>query len=1274
MARMSLDTAIRLSAEVRGGANITKVQRSLQDLAKGSQTTAREMGTLRSATFQYARANDSTIAGIRNSITAFRGLQEQAKIGSREFTRYGTEIQRLEGKLRGLDGTAQKAGASLGRNLAAGLAAAGIGRMLQGITAQAGKFDAELRKAAAIEGGAGSFGVLRKEIEAVAAAAAGTPTEVAALATALSRAGFSAKETTEALRGIVLGAEATSVTFEEMGSIAADNLRAFGLQTNETARVVDVLTQTAGKSNQTVLDLGESMKYAAPIAKNLGVPLEDLAAVMGLLANNGIRGSDAGTALRTGLTRLQIAAGGADSEIADLTRGNVQLTKAMATLGSEILGTDGKLRPLDQVLNGLRKSLSGLSATDQAILTKALFGTEAGSKFQALLNSSEGQIRQMFAAIRDSGGVAEETQKKMQGFEYSVKVLGGNVEYLTNQIGGMIGMALKPLIDGLNTAIGAAQNLPGPIKAIGAAAAAAAVTTLGLVVAVAALKSGLALLGVGSVVTAVQGLTVAAVGAKISMMALNAVLLINPWFALAAGIGAATFALAGYQTQSQRTGASARSGGAVDMASARNQLSSMGQEISLLELQREKAKPGRDRGGIDQQLNRLRSLQKQLSNDVAAGARAEPVAAPVLPPPPGGAGDGGAGAAAAVDGGAGGGGAKAKPESIGAQVAKALAQALDLTPAQAAGVVGNLMRESGLNPRVNEGGAVGAPRGVGSYGLAQWTGSRQKDLIRFAGGAAGAGDMQTQLRFMVSELMGPESKALASLRKTTTPEDAAVVFDRDYERSGIKALPERKANARRVYSEISGSGPGAGLDDFAGQLKTQAQAAETMREQQQSAKDLLATEGNRLQLLQIADPLQKQVAESMVKQLTIMEEYGKRLVQSKSEEETKTLQQAQQNALKANSLELDRELKALGEDAMKPLQDAVQEYGNRLAYEREYGGLLKTGINPELAKQYIEIDRIAEASRASLELQIENTEEMLAQTAADSELRKGLEERIRRQRELLGLVPEKAAEAKDNAKETNAAQDRREKDQAAAEQLKDLYKGINSTIEEGIIGSMQAGIESLIDGTKRLDESLKEILAGVIKDISNQLIRFAVTTGLNAVLGGIGGGGGGGDGGGPSTPVKGPGEVFSSPDFLKYSSFAGGGYTGSSPRAGGIDGQGGFPAILHPQETVIDHARMMPVPYQASPAAAAASELTVPYQSSGQALSVPFLKAGGDASGDGMAASIDVKFETVRIGNMDVVTREEAQRIGQESAQRGAELASKRYRNNPSARRRDGIR
>jgi hypothetical protein len=139
-------------------------------------------------------------------------------------------------------------------------------------------------------------------------------------------------------------------------------------------------------------------------------------------------------------------------------------------------------------------------------------------------------------------------------------------------------------------------------------------------------------------------------------------------------------------------------------------------------------------------------------------------------------------------------------------------------------------------------------------------------------------------------------------------------------------------------------------------------------------------------------------------------------------------------------------------------------------------------------------------------------------------------------------------------------------------------------------------------------------------------------------------------------------------------SFAGGGYTGNAPRAGGIDGQGGFPAILHPQETVIDHARTMAVPYQRSAAAAAPPAMEVPYQRSGPTMAVPFQKAAGGAAGDGsMNAAIDVKFETVSIGGVDYVTRDEAEQIGRQSAQRGAELAHKRYRNSPSARRAVGM-
>lgn len=133
----------------------------------------------------------------------------------------------------------------------------------------------------------------------------------------------------------------------------------------------------------------------------------------------------------------------------------------------------------------------------------------------------------------------------------------------------------------------------------------------------------------------------------------------------------------------------------------------------------------------------------------------------------------------------------------GTQLAKALQRDLGLTAAQASGVVGNLMRESGLRSDVEEAG------GGGGYGLAQWTGGRRDQLEAFARQrGASPGDFETQYQFLLHELRGSESGALASLRRTSTPEEAAQVFDRDFERSGVKAMSERTANARAVYERL----------------------------------------------------------------------------------------------------------------------------------------------------------------------------------------------------------------------------------------------------------------------------------------------------------------------------------------------------------------------------------------------------------------------------------------------------------------------------------------
>jgi tape measure domain-containing protein len=220
MARMSMETAIRLSAEVKGANNIIKVQRSLQDLAKGSKTTARDMQTLRSATFQYARANDGTIAGIRNSITAFRGLQEQAKIGSREFQRYGSEIQKLEGKLRGLDGTASQTNARFtGMAAAAGrliAAYAGI-ESVRFVFGKAAELQSQTRSLEVLTGSADRAKQIVEELQKLGAVTPFTSTELIDTAKRLQAFGVETERVVDITKRL---ADVSGATGAELAGLA----------------------------------------------------------------------------------------------------------------------------------------------------------------------------------------------------------------------------------------------------------------------------------------------------------------------------------------------------------------------------------------------------------------------------------------------------------------------------------------------------------------------------------------------------------------------------------------------------------------------------------------------------------------------------------------------------------------------------------------------------------------------------------------------------------------------------------------------------------------------------------------------------------------------------------------------------------------------------------------------------------------------------------------------------------------------------------------------
>ena len=498
---LNLDTTFRLKAKVEGAKSVDNFKKQLKGLDTSSKMSKVQLGKMNIEINRMARAAGNTTRGLRQHIKALTLLRDRTEIGGKAYKRLGGQIDNLKRKLKGLDGQA----VSTGNRLASLLATVGVGRAIRGVVRGASTYEEEVKKTAAIEGG-GNFAQIDESIRATAQVAAGTPQEVAELATVLARAGFDADQISGSLNGIVLGAEATGVAFADVGSIVSNNLNAFNLGVEDTNALVDILVATANSSNQSILDLGESLKYAAPVAKTFGLTVNDTAATIALLADAGIRGSEAGTALRSGLSRLQIAATGTKGELLGITRGSEMLTKAMKALGADILDTNGNLKPMDEVILSLKNNLQNFDVGQQAEIAKALFGQEAGSKFLALLNRGDADIAEMFETIRNSRDVTERTREAMSSFGLTTKILGGNFEVVTNQIGAAFIAVLHPLARLLNDLLTAASRLPTPIKGITAALAAAGLAATAVAVSMAAFKGAMSLSFFAAIKTSLMGM------------------------------------------------------------------------------------------------------------------------------------------------------------------------------------------------------------------------------------------------------------------------------------------------------------------------------------------------------------------------------------------------------------------------------------------------------------------------------------------------------------------------------------------------------------------------------------------------------------------------------------------------------------------------------------------------------------------------------------------------------------------------------------------------
>lgn len=279
-------------------------------------------------------------------------------------------------------------------------------------------FEKGMSEVKAISGATGKkFDALREKAIELGADTAFSANEVAEAMTEMAKAGWSSEQIIDGMSGVLAAAAASGEGLASVSTIVADAITGFGLAAADSTKVADLLTQAANSGTIGISDLGESFKYIAPVAGAMGLSIEDVTTALSAMSMSGIKGSQAGTALRTMLTNL--------------VKPTDDMAAAMEELGIEVANADGTMKPLDEIIGILRESFSGLTDEQKSYYAALLAGKTGMSGMLSLLNLTEEEYNAIAESMDNAGGVAEQTAAIMQdNLQSKIEQLGGALESL----------------------------------------------------------------------------------------------------------------------------------------------------------------------------------------------------------------------------------------------------------------------------------------------------------------------------------------------------------------------------------------------------------------------------------------------------------------------------------------------------------------------------------------------------------------------------------------------------------------------------------------------------------------------------------------------------------------------------------------------------------------------------------------------------------------------------------------------------------------------------
>ena len=321
--------------------------------------------------------------------------------------------------------------------ITAAAGAAGVSLSVGSAVSNYSSFEQGMSEVKAISGATeDEFAALTQKAQEMGATTKFTATESAEAMKYMAMAGWKSEDMISGIGGIMNLAAASGEDLGSTSDIVTDALTAFGLSAKDSGHFADVLAEASADSNTNVAMLGESFKYAAPLMGSMGYSAEDTATYLGLMANAGVKGSMAGTTLRTAISNLAAP------------------TKAMQTAmdkyGISLTDEQGNMKTLSGVMDNVRSSLSGLSEDEQAAAVKTIFGKQAMSGMLAIINASEDDYDALSESIHNCDGAADEMAATMlDNLTGSVTLFQSAFEGVQDTFGKRLEPYLRSVVDSL---------------------------------------------------------------------------------------------------------------------------------------------------------------------------------------------------------------------------------------------------------------------------------------------------------------------------------------------------------------------------------------------------------------------------------------------------------------------------------------------------------------------------------------------------------------------------------------------------------------------------------------------------------------------------------------------------------------------------------------------------------------------------------------------------------------------------------------------------------